>query len=73
MVYSSIIKIIKQKGKDDAVLCSNSRVGVFFVELFWLRSNLRLCGRCDNRNGKLAKLVAVWFGGDDNDYTNVVR
>ena len=24
----------KQKGKDDAVLCSNSRVGVFLVMLF---------------------------------------
>ena len=27
-------KQTKQKGKDDAVLCSNSRVGVVLVELF---------------------------------------
>ena len=31
---SQLQKQTKQKGKDDAVLCSNSRVGVFMVEYF---------------------------------------
>ena len=67
---SQLQKQTKQKGKDDAVLCSNSRVGVFLVELFKLRSNLRLCGICDNReNGKMAKLVDDCFDGD----TNILR
>ena len=30
---SQFQKQTKQKGKDDAVLCSNSMVGVFLVEL----------------------------------------